>query len=218
MIKFSLYCWRNSFSSFFLILKMGNFSIFTENKRHCFIHMHTTCFGTSSTVKICNNGAREMAQCLRAPAHSEQLKLSSQHPHDSSQLCLTPFLGDPTLSSGFFGHQACIYVGHRLTCRPNARFKNYVKIKRNPGSAGDKGPSCVCRWSFLDLRWTSTWEKTAGVLSAHRMWSHPWATVLGWFHHRERVPPFMSPNKSLWAWASLWPPGEGWGLVDREHV
>lgn len=86
MIKFSLYCWRNSFSSFFLILKMGNFSIFTENKRHCFIHMHTTCFGTSSTVKICNNGAREMAQCLRAPAHSEQLKLSSQHPHDSSQL------------------------------------------------------------------------------------------------------------------------------------
>jgi hypothetical protein len=70
-----------------------------------------------------------MAQRLRAFAVlMENLGSIPHNPQGSSQLSVTPVLGDPRSTSGF--HRACIHMVHRHTGRQNTHT-HQIKINKS---------------------------------------------------------------------------------------
>ena len=79
--------------------------------------------------------ATEMAQHLRACNVLAGLGLGSQHPHDSSQVSVTPVPGNLMLSSGLYRHCMHVMGGVLYTCRQNTHAQVDVVAFFKPSTA-----------------------------------------------------------------------------------
>ena len=79
------------------------------------------CEFTGWVMKPTSWGWRE-GSVVKSTGSCPGPRFNSQHPHDGSQLPVTPVPGDPMSSSGFCEH--CMHMLHRHTCRQSNRMQN----------------------------------------------------------------------------------------------
>lgn len=82
----------------------------------------------TSDIKVFNRVWREGPGVKSTSCSCQGPGLGSQHPHDSSQHCITPVPGDMKSSSGFHRHQVCMWCTQiNIQARPIYSFKKNLK-------------------------------------------------------------------------------------------